>query len=306
MDRFLKYIQANTLLLMGGAMGTELQRRNYQTKLPLWSAGANLDAPDLVTQIHADYLDVGAQTCVTNTFRTTKRTYAKLGKPELARSSLRAAVECAKAARDKFPSRDDIFVAGSFATLEDCYRPDLVPDDAALEREHEEQAQWLAEDGVDFLLPETINSLREAVAMARAASNTGLPFIISFVVRDNGDLFDGTSLKEAVDKTDFKGRAGVSINCRPIDTLSAALPVLCQAYSGFKGIYANGIGHPDDDLGWIFEENEDSLDRYAGAAKFWQEMGARMIGGCCGTTPAYIKALKNRLSPVATPVNPSG
>lgn len=294
MADFKTYIEENKFILMGGAMGTELQRRGYETKLPLWSAGANLDAPDLVIQIHADYLEAGADMCVTNTFRTTPRTYEKLGAPELARKSLKAAVDCAKAAKAQFKGRD-IFIAGSFATLEDCYEPDLVPDEPALTREHEEQAQWLAAEGVDFMLPETINSLREAIVMARAASNTGLPFIISFVVRDNGDLFDGTSLKEAIDKTDFKGRVGVSINCRPIDTLNNALPVLCENYSGFKGIYANGIGHPDDDLGWIFEENADSLEKYTSAAKAWKKSGCGMIGGCCGTTPAYIKTLAETL-----------
>ncbi len=294
MADFLDYLSKNKFILMGGAMGTELQRRGFETKLPLWSAGANLDAPDLVTQIHADYLAVGADMCVTNTFRTTPRTYEKLGRPELARASLKAAVDCAKDARAQFKGRD-IFIAGSFATLEDCYEPDLVPDEPALTREHEEQAQWLASEGVDFMLPETINSLREAIVMARAASNTGLPFIISFVVRDNGDLFDGTPLKEAIDKTDFKGRVGVSINCRPIDTLNAALPVLCENYSGFKGIYANGIGRPDDDLGWIFEENADSLEKYTSAAKAWKQSGCGMIGGCCGTTPAYIDALAKAL-----------
>lgn len=296
MDRFLNYIQTSGFLLMGGAMGTELQRRGYETRLPLWSAGANLEAPELVTQIHADYLAAGAQTCVTNTFRTTRRTYEKTGRPDLARASLRAAAACARAARENHLSKEDIFIAGSFATLEDCYRPDLVPDDATLEREHEEQAQWLAEEGVDFMLPETINSLREGIAMARAAGNTGLPFVISFVVRDNGDLFDGTPLKEAIDKTDFKGRTGVCVNCRPIDTLTKAFPILCEQYEGFKGVYANGIGRPDDDLGWIFEENEDSLEKYTNAAKAWHERGARMIGGCCGTTPAYIRALKEKIS----------
>ncbi|PZQ49074.1 MAG: hypothetical protein DI551_00020 [Micavibrio aeruginosavorus] len=294
MTDFKTFVESGNTILMPGALGTELQRRGYETKLPLWSAGANLEAPALVTQIHADYLAAGADICVTNTFRTTPRTYEKLGNPALARDAMKAAVDCAKAARDQFKGRD-IFIAGSFATLEDCYEPDLVPDEPALTREHEEQATWLAAEGVDFLLPETINSLREAIVMARAASNTGLPFVISFVVRENGDLFDGTPLAEAVEKTDYKGRIGVSINCRPIDTLSAALPALVKSYDGLKGIYANGIGRPDDDLGWIFEENADSIEKYLNAALSWQQAGCRVIGGCCGTTPAYVKAMAERL-----------
>lgn len=294
MKNFLDFFEERDTILMPGAMGTELQRRGYETKLPLWSAGANLDAPDLVTQIHTDYLAAGADLCVTNTFRTTPRTYEKLGKAQLARSALKAAVTCAKEARAKFPARD-IFIAGSYATLEDCYEPDLVPKEPALTREHEEQAGWLAEEGVDFLLPETINSLPEAIVMARAASNTGLPFVISFVCRDNGDLLDGTPLSMAIEKTDFKGRIAVSINCRPIDNLSAAFPILAKCYAGPKGVYANGIGQPHEDLGWVFEDNEDSLEKYTAAALHWRESGAKLIGGCCGTTPAYIGALNKNL-----------
>ncbi len=290
MAGLLTFIEENNLLLFPGAMGTELQRRGYETKLPLWSAGANLERPDLVTQIHADYLAAGADVCVTNTFRTTPRTYKKTGDASNAQKSLKAAVKCAKDARDQFEDRD-IFIAGSFATLEDCYEPDLVPDEPDLSREHQEQAEWLAAEGVDFLLPETINSLREAIAMANAASRTGLPFLISFVVREDGTLFDGTPIKEAVKETDFAGRMGVGINCRPIDTLSAALPALKEAYQGNRAIYANGIGRPDDDQGWIFEENADSLEKYTAAAKKWHKGGCRIIGGCCGTTPAYIEAL---------------
>ena len=294
MTSFLDYVSKTKLILMPGAMGTELQRRGFQTTLPLWSAGANLNAPDLVTEIHADYLTAGADICVTNTFRTTPRTYIKLGRPELARASLKGAVDCAKAARNHIKDRP-IFIAGSFATLEDCYEPDLVPDEPALTFEHEEQARWLATEGVDFLLSETINSLREAIVMARAASGTGLPFIISFVVRDNGDLFDGTPLAEAIEKTDFKGRVGVGINCRPIDTLTAALPELVKNYDGLKVVYANGIGCPDDDQGWIFETNEDSIGKYTKAALGWRTAGAGMIGACCGSTPGYIQALNKAL-----------
>ena len=294
MAGLLTFIEEKNLLLMPGAMGTELQRRGYQTKLPLWSAGANLEAPDLVTQIHADYLKAGADLCVTNTFRTTPRTYQKTGDASKARKSLKAAVKCAKDARDRIDDRE-IFIAGSFAPLEDCYEPSLVPDEPALTQEHEEQAIWLAAEGVDFLLPETINSLREGIVMARAASQTGLPFLISFVVDEGGKLLDGTPLKDAVKQTDMPGRIGVGINCRPVDTLLAALPTLKESYDGYRAIYANGIGHPDDELGWVFEENADSLEKYTDAAKKWRKSGCRIIGGCCGTTPAYIEALAKAL-----------
>jgi S-methylmethionine-dependent homocysteine/selenocysteine methylase len=86
------------------------------------------------------------------------------------------------------PGRD-IFVAGSLSPLEDCYRPDLVPDDAALAREHGAQARFLAEAGVDLILAETHNTIREAVAAVRAAKATGVPVFVSLVTDGKGASF---------------------------------------------------------------------------------------------------------------------
>ena len=126
-----------------------------------------------------------------------------------------------------------MFVGGSFAPLEDCYRPDLVPAEDELREEHRQQAAWLAEAGVDFLLPETINAGLEGQIMAEAASATGLSFIVSFVVDTDGRLLDGTPLAEAVQNTDLPGRVGVSLNCRPVDTLDDAFQ---QSYRPFTAV----------------------------------------------------------------------
>lgn len=287
-------LQGDDILIMPCGTGTELQRRGYSTSLPLWSASANLEGWELLRDIHADNFRAGADICVTNTFRTTTRTYRKSGQEDLARESLKRAVEAAHEAQKAVPERRT-YVAGSFATLEDCYSPKLVPSNTELQTEHGEQAEWLAEEGVDYLLPETINSVREAKYMARAASGTGLPFMITFVVDANAKLLDGGDITEALEETDVPGRIAVGLNCRPVDVINAALPKLLSAYDGPAAAYANGFGHPHDDLGWLFEENSDSIERYAENARNWAAQGVRIIGGCCGTTPAYIEALARSL-----------
>src|SRR5262245_30418452 len=107
-------------MLLDGGTGTELLRRGYRTTLPLWSAGALLDRPDLVAAIHADYAKAGAEIVTANTFRTNVRALRKAGLEARAPELNRLAV---KLARDSGAP----FVAGSIAPLEDCYRPDLVP-----------------------------------------------------------------------------------------------------------------------------------------------------------------------------------
>ena len=283
---FTDFLNNTPFVLLGGAMGTELQRRGYATTLPLWSASANLADPNLVLQIHRDYFAAGADLCITNTFRTTPRAYAKVNKTQEAHAALKAAVNLAKTAAGEVKNRN-VFIGGSFAPLEDCYEPDLVPPDSELESEHALSAKWLAAEGVDFLMPETINALREAKFMAKAASDTGLPFIISFVVDANTKLLDGTTLDQAIKETDLPGRVAVSINCRPIDILDAAF----KKQPGINCVYPNGFGHPHDELGWCFHDNTDNIDKYVKTALSWHQAGAKIIGGCCGTTPDYIKAL---------------
>jgi len=292
-ESFTDFIHNADTVIFSGAMGTELQRRGYATALPLWSATANLDVPDLVQKIHDDYFDAGADVAITNTFRTAIRAFRKSGRESEARDALKKSVAIALDSKKK--SGRQVFVGGSFAPLEDCYRPDLVPGEIELRREHEVHAAWLAEAGVDFLLPETINAGLEAQIMAETASETGLPFIISFVVDSDGRLLDGTPLPEAVQRTELPGRVGISLNCRPIDTMDRAFQKLLTHYDGVIGLYPNGAGHAHDDLGWCIEDHDDGIQDFVGSALKWKSAGAKIIGGCCGTTPDYIRALHREL-----------
>lgn len=294
MSGFSKFISETPVVIFPGATGTELQRRGYQTKLPLWSASANEDAYDLVKGIHEDYFKAGADLCITNTFRTTPRTYKKTGREEDARSALKKAVQAARDAQEAAGDRPT-FVGGSYAPLEDCYEPDWVPSHEELVQEHSQLVEWLTAENVDFLIPETINAVREGAVMAKAASDSGLPFVISFVVNEKGLLLDGTPIAQAVEQTDLPGRVAVGLNCRPIEVIDAALDKLTACYEGPIMVYPNGIGHPHDDLGWVFEENDASIEKFVAAEQNWHKQGAKILGGCCGTTPKYIEALATAL-----------
>ena len=104
-------------LLLDGAMGTELQNRNVEIPLPLWTADANIFHPDVVTSIHREYINAGADIITTNTFRSTSWTYRKTGlndfqSQERAKTSLYSAVECAHNA-----SNGSVKIAGSITSL---------------------------------------------------------------------------------------------------------------------------------------------------------------------------------------------
>jgi homocysteine S-methyltransferase len=283
-------------ILLDGATGTELNRRGVSTDLPLWSAGALLDAPAALRQIHRDYLLAGAEIVTANTFRTHRRSLARGGLGDSAAELTRLAVELAQAAVGEGALERPAYVAGSLAPLEDCYSPELVPPQAECEREHAEMAANLAAAGADLILVETMNTIREAHAAATVACATGLPVLASFVCRTDGRLFSGESVAAAVAAIAPLGVAGLLINCTPSTTIHEPFAELSAAVAAqpapvaVRGLYAN-IGHTNDIDGWTSTADVTPLD-YARLARGWLTQGANLIGGCCGTTPAHIAALR--------------
>ena len=309
---FLKRLSTGRPLLLDGATGTELQRCGVDTGLPLWSARALIEAPQVLQAIHADYIHAGADIITTNTFRTQRRTLERAGIGSRARELTQLAVQLARSAAQLVDRK--ILIAGSISPLEDCYAPELVPPDGDLWIEHAEMARDLAQASCDLLLVETMNTIREAVIAARCATATGLPVCVSFVVGPDGlppdrvneaqaaktlaelKLLSGESLADAVVAVRSINPAVILINCVPLAYIDRAFEELRAAHSGPIGLYAN-VGHADDQVGWAL--TDDVLpEAYALHAQQWMQHGAAIIGGCCGTTPAHIAALKNVLCDV--------
>ena len=286
--RFRERLRFGPPLLLDSAMGTELQRRDADTSLPLWSARALLQDPELVWTIHGDDAASGAEVLTANTFRTHGRTLAKAGLAERSGELTALAIRLAHQAASL--RGREIFVAGSLSPLEDCYRPDLAPDSASLEREHAAQARVLADAGVDLILVETQNSVREAAAAAAAARATGLPFVVSFVTDGAGRLLSGEPIADAAHALLPLSPDALGINCVPAARLSADLTVLAGAAPGLPPAAYGNLGLPAEGPGWAFTEGLDP-EAYAEAARGWLELGARLVGGCCGTTPAYTRAV---------------
>jgi S-methylmethionine-dependent homocysteine/selenocysteine methylase len=284
-------LAAGPFVLLDGAIGTELERRGIACELPLWSSHALLDAPDVLAEIHAEYVAAGAEILTANTFRTQRRTLVRgeaerPGLGERDTELTRRAVEIAREAAGRADHR--VFVAGSAPTLEDCYRPDLVPDDASLREEHARHADNLAAAGVDLILVETMNTLREASTAVSAAAATGLPVIVSFVSWGNAELLSGEPLASAIEHVSELAPLAVCVNCGPPSAIEPCLEVLARGASPF-GVYAN-LGEPATEPG--AERGEHcGPDQLARIAQSWIAAGARLVGGCCGTTPAHIRAL---------------
>jgi len=272
---------SSAITLLDGPLGSELAARGVSTSLPLWSAAALDSAPEVVAAIHADYAAAGARVHTTNTFRTRPRDAGERWEL-LARRAVRLA-------RDSVPAGHR--VAGSIAPLADCYRPDLSPTDSR--PEHRDLARLLAEEGVDLLLCETFAHVPEALVAVEEAVATGLPTWVSFTAGPDADLLTPARLAAGAREAVALGAAAVLINCTSATRTLPYVRALAELGVPF-GAYANA-GAPDDAIGWRTSP-EPGAEAYLELARAWVDAGATILGACCGTGPAHIRALAQYFS----------
>jgi S-methylmethionine-dependent homocysteine/selenocysteine methylase len=267
-----------SLTLLDGPMGTELIARGHPCPAPEWSAWALLHAPQAVSEIHREYAKAGAQVHTTNTFRT--RPDALGAQWE---DCARRAVRLARAAAG--PGQR---VAGSIAPLADCYQPQDSPDNPG--PRHAALARVLADAGVDLMLCETFPHIGECLAALDAAMSTGVETWISLTAGPDADLLTPKEIFRGAAAAVERGASAVLVNCIPATRTSAFLAPLASLGVPF-GAYANA-GHTDDGIGW--HPDPDGPNRYAEYAQEWVDLGATIIGSCCGTGPDHIRALHTR------------
>jgi S-methylmethionine-dependent homocysteine/selenocysteine methylase len=282
-----------TPTLLDGAMGTEIQRRGIRTLLPLWSAHALLTVPNLVRQIHTEYVEAGAQVLTAATFRSTRHTLAKTGLEHQAEDLTRLAVQLAREAAAKAPFGQSVRIAGSLAPLEDCYRPDLTPTDDILRREHRAQAALLVAAGVDIILVETQNTIREACIAAELALSQDTPVWVSLIPKDGKTLFSGERLEDAVRAIAALQPDAILVNCCPPEVAEEAVQVIQEHWDGPSGVYPN-FGMPRDEADTAFSHSMPP-DAFAEWGAKVLAGGAQIIGGCCGTQPVHVAALSEVL-----------
>ncbi|MBL0062731.1 MAG: homocysteine S-methyltransferase family protein [bacterium] len=172
------------------------------------------------------------------------------------------------------------------APLEDCYKPELAPGDLVLQAEHRHNAQSLAEAGVDVILVETQNSLREARIATHFARQTEIPVWTSFILRSATELLNGDKLEDAVHAVVDHGAAAVLINCTsPQIAAQAAVNLSMLVPQGIMiGVYPNALDHtvtPAEFADWAVRI----------------KAVADIIGGCCGIGPEHILSLTQKLVP---------
>jgi S-methylmethionine-dependent homocysteine/selenocysteine methylase len=293
-------------ILLDGGMGRELRARGVELSETIWSANALLVAPDIVRQIHIDYIDAGADVITTNTYGVIRTDLRNAGiEGRFAEMNVLAG-ELARDARAA--SGRPVLIAGSLPPLRGSYRPDLVGPLDEVRPLYREQADLLA-PYVDLFLCETMSSGGEALAAASAATETGLPVWVSFTLDDHdlGRLRSGETIGDALELLRGLPVEGVLANCCAPESISAALPEIVRSGRAFTGGYANTFQPVPSE--WTLEGDgflptRDDLDAqaYATHAWGWLEAGATVVGGCCGTGPEHIQRLRTLIDAVGSQV----
>ncbi|PPV06433.1 homocysteine methyltransferase [Xanthomonas bromi] len=301
---FSQALQDEGYVLLDGALATELEQRGCDLNDALWSARVLMEQPELIYQVHRDYFAAGAQCAITASYQATPLGFAARGLDVAQSQALIArSVELAMQARANHlqaqPHAAPMWVAGSVgpygAYLADGseYRGDYVLPIEQLMDFHRPRIAALAKAGVDVLACETLPSASEIMALRQLLQNefAQLHAWFSFTLRDAERLSDGTPLAQVVPALDACAQViAVGINCIALDQVTAALHSLSGLTALPLVVYPNSGEHYDaSDKRW--HAGHATARTLADQHAQWLAAGARLIGGCCRTTPRDIAAL---------------
>jgi homocysteine S-methyltransferase len=293
------------LSVLDGAMATELERRGADLDHPLWSARVLAGQPALIEAVHYDYFDAGADVAITASYQATLDGFARHGiDAARGRALLRLSVHLACDARDRFwcdavarGGRRWPLVAASVgpygAHLHDGseYSGDYDVGTTALMDFHRRQLEVLADTPADLVAFETVPSRREAEAILRLLEEfPSLRAWVSFSCRNSTEVAHGEPFAECVALVaDSAQVLATGLNCtapRFVPSLlasaapRAAKPLLVYPNSGERWQAGDNSWSGDADL-----------DDIGADARRWRAAGARLVGGCCRTTPEHIRRI---------------
>jgi homocysteine S-methyltransferase len=301
-------------LVLDGALATELERRGCDLHDPLWSAKVLIEQPEQIRAVHSDYFEAGADIAITASYQATFEGFAARGlSADTATELLRRSVQLACEARDAYWSnvahqhsgRARPLVAASIgpygAWLHDGseYRGDYGLTIEQLIAFHRPRMAVLANAGADLLACETIPSLDEARALARLLREFPDTYAwISFSARNGSEISHGELLADCLAELDDHPQiVALGVNCTAPQHIAALVETASAVTTKPIVIYPNS-GETYDAVHqcWLGTSSSAHLTTLA---QQWYERGARLIGGCCRTTPDDIRTIaawRNSLS----------
>lgn len=305
MNPIANILAAHPLLVLDGALATELEARGCDLRDPLWSARVLIEAPELIRAVHADYFAAGADCAITASYQATFAGFARRGLSEQQSAALmRLAVQLAAEARDAFwaneanrAGRPRPLVAASVgpygAYLADGseYSGDYELSEDELIEFHRPRLAELVAAGPDLLACETIPCMAEARALVRLlAEFPEQRAWVSFSARDGAHTCHGEPIGACAAWLDQCPQVvAIGVNCSAPRHIADLVRAIRAATHKPIVVYPNsGERYSAAENAW---DGRGEADDLAQQARLWQACGAQLIGGCCRTTPAQIRAL---------------
>ena len=284
-------IERGDVIIPDGATGTELERRGAPLHKVAWSAAALLTHPDIVREVHEDYVRAGADIITTNTFQSARHILELAGLGEKTWEMNTAAVRLAREAIDNTSVGWPVDIAGSICSRRPLDRRQSVPPDDQFEAGYREQAELLAEAGADLLVLEMMDDIKYTSIALKAALATGLPTLVGFSCELPGDrstvmlLKGAETLGRGIEAVMPLGGSLVAVMHSTTEDIEPALRVVKESWEGPVGAYAHSkVGVPPI-----------SPRAYLAQAQKWVKMGTQVVGTCCRMGPEYIRLLREEL-----------
>jgi S-methylmethionine-dependent homocysteine/selenocysteine methylase len=306
MENLQQRLDAGEVVLLDGGTGTELEKRGARMDGVNWSGASVLMHPDLVRQVHEDYIRAGAEIIITNSFATSRHVLENSGVGHMFTNVNKQAAALASQARDNCREEGverPIYVAGSISTFNAGMDRQSKPPRSLAMANYRDQAEILMEAGADFIILEMVREIEPATHAVEGILAAGAPFWLGFSCQGAKDgeplLWDNKeeTLAQAVDTLSPMGASLLAIMHTLTEETSAALQTLSAHGSGPLGVYSHfgtfTMPH------WNFMDMISPQD-YAAHALEWVKAGAQVVGGCCGIGPEHIQALREQL-PAAIP-----
>lgn len=303
---FHELLQSSRLILADGSM-YELLRRSPEVEFDAHIAHSgliyNADWAQVLERVLREYIDVAvAQNLPMLATTTTWR--ANRERIEASEFSERAVnrdnVRFLRTIVDSYgDGRPEILIGGNIGPRGDAYKPEEAPDTGEAIAFHRYQIDDLVTGGVDFLQASTLPALPEAIGISQLMAQTGLPYIISFVIEKSARLLDGTPLTDAIHRIDDVVPLAIpyyAVNCVHPTVLQHALDLSPDIAGRIIGFNGNTSARSVEELDGLEELDVEEPESFARANKTLQQAhGIRVIGGCCGTNPAHIHAIADLL-----------
>jgi homocysteine S-methyltransferase len=284
-SRFLERLSHGPVIVGDGGTGALLAARVPRLRAP---EEANLKAPEAVIGVHAAFIRAGAELVQANTFGANRRKLSALLLDDRLEEIVERGVKLAREAREI--SGQEVFVAGSIGPLGD------LEGTHGAEDEYEafvEQARLLEGRGVDLFMVETFFALDELeTAVAAVRSVSALPIVAQLTFDEDAETLAGVPARQAVGRLAGAGVAAIGANCGlgPQAAL-AALSEMARAANGLALTAQPNVGLPARSGGRLIYPNA-TPDYFAEFAAQARNLGARIVGGCCGTSAAQIAAIR--------------